>query len=459
MILVLFLGGLLTAPQAAPPLPDLALSTLPPAAREVLSRVYQEAVKRPSDPEAAGMLGKWLHAWEQWESAHEAYARSQALAPGAFEWHYLDGVVLGRLARHAEAAARFADAVHLRSDYLPARIKLAEAQLDAGDLEGSGKLFDALVKEPAAEPAARVGLGRIAALAGQHDLAVQHFERAIALFPELGAAHYGLARSYRALGRHDAARRALQQHSKYGPRWPGMNDVVLESIASLREDPRALLKRGISSAAAGEIESAIADHQAALTGDPSLVNAHANLLSLYGRVKNFDKAEAHYRAALAAGFSTADLHYDYGVVLSLQEKYEAAEDSYRRAIAANPLHAHARNNLGQLVERRRDLEGAAAEYRAALEAQPSFRLARFNLGRMLLARGKPEEARVELEKIQQPRDAEAPRYLFALATAHVRAGRPEEGIRFATDAQHLATEHGQHDLAAAIARELAALKR
>jgi Tfp pilus assembly protein PilF len=236
-----------------------------------------------------------------------------------------------------------------------------------------------------------------------------------------------------------------------------MDDPVLASVAGLREDPRAVLKRGVSFAETGEIDKAIAEHEAALLRDPSLVNAHANLLSLYGRVKNFGKAEQHYRAALAAGFAPADLHYDYGVVMVMQEKWAAAEESYRRAIAANPLHANAHNNLGGLLEGR-DVEAAAAEYRRAVAAQPSFRLARFNLGRMLLALKKSEEARGEFEKLREPRDAETPRYLFALATAHVRAGRLQEGIKLATEAHLLAQEYGQSELAAAIARELAVLK-
>src|SRR6185503_10781284 len=151
-------------------------------------------------------------------------------------------------------------------------------------------------------------------------------------------------------------------------------------------------------------------------------------------------------------------HYDYGVLLGLQEKWDLAAEAYRRAIAVNPLHAQAYNNLGQILERQRQLEAAAETYRHAIDSQPTFRLARFNLGRMLLALGRPDTAIVELEKIVEPRDAEAPRYLFALATAHVRAGHREVGLKWASDARQLALEHGQDDLAAAIARDLASLK-
>jgi Tfp pilus assembly protein PilF len=237
-----------------------------------------------------------------------------------------------------------------------------------------------------------------------------------------------------------------------------MDDPVAAAVAGLREDPRALLARGIASATAGDVATAVALHEAALERDPSLVHAHGNLLSLYGRLGDHAKAEAHYRAALAAKFENADLHYDIGVVFGMQQKWVEAEDAYRRAIAINGLHANARNNLGQLLERRREFAAAAAQYREAIAAQPSFRLGRFNYGRMLIALGRTEEAIAELARLQQPVDAETPRYVFALSAAYVRGGRIAEGRERAAEAHRLALRFGQTDLAAAIERELGKLR-
>jgi tetratricopeptide (TPR) repeat protein len=446
------------AAQARPPLPPLALAAFPESARDVLTRVHRDASTRPDDPRAVGTLGQWLHAWEQWDSAHQVYLRAQALDPQTFDWHYLDAVVLQRVARHGAAAARLELALALNPGYLPARVKLAEALFEAGELQRSKSLFEELATETAAAPAAQLGLGRIAAAQGRHDAAIAHLERAVALFPEFGAAHYALVRLYRAAGRTAEAALALERHARYGPRWPALDDPLVASVNALRHDALAVLRRGLRSADAGDVEAAIASHEAALRLDPSLVQAHANLLSLYGRARNWARAEAHYRAALKAGYASAALHYDYGVVLGLQEKWDAAEAEYRRAIALNPLHAQARNNLGQLLERRRAFAEAAAEYRHAADAQPAFRLARFNLGRMLLALAQPQQAIIEFEKVQQPRDAESPRYVFALSTALVRAGRVAEGIALASEARRLALEFGQTELAETIARELARVK-
>jgi hypothetical protein len=77
---------------------------------------------------------------------------------------------------------------------------------------------------------------------------------------------------------------------------------------------------------------------------------------------------------------------------------------------------------------------------------------------MLLALAQPQQAIIEFEKVQQPRDAESPRYVFALSTALVRAGRVAEGIALASEARRLALEFGQTELAETIARELARVK-
>jgi tetratricopeptide (TPR) repeat protein len=439
-------------------MPQVAVDQFPVEARSAVSRAYREAIAQPDDAAVVGPLGRVLQAWEQWETAHQAYSRAGALAPAAFEWPYLDAIVLQRLARYDEAVARLDNALALSADYLPGRVRLAEALLETGDLVRSQKLFQMLLSEPPAEPATQVGLGRIAAAQGRHADAIAHFERAVALFPELGAAYYALARAYRAVGRVPDAERALALHAQFGARWPRIDDPVLAAVTRERDDPRALLQRGVAMSEAGDVEGAIAAHEAALKQAPSLVQAHANLINLYGRVRNWSKAEDHYRAAVALGLDLADAHYDYGVVLGFQEKWALAEESYRRAIGVNPLHTPARNNLGQLLERRRDYQAAESEYRHARDAQPTFRLARFNLARMLLVLDRTDEAIVEFEALRQPRDAETARYLFGLATAHVRAGHREEGLKWSNEAKQLALAFGQEDLAAAIDKEIARLK-
>jgi Flp pilus assembly protein TadD len=95
----------------------------------------------------------------------------------------------------------------LSARYQP--VKLADTLLKIGRVDESRRLLGALGAEPLTRPFAEYGLGQIAAAEGRHDAAIAHLQRAIALFPEWGEAHYALAISYRRLGRQEDAERAM----------------------------------------------------------------------------------------------------------------------------------------------------------------------------------------------------------------------------------------------------------
>lgn len=462
LLLLMLIAGVVRQAPLLPPLPVLTLEEFPDASRAALKPAFERATRAPDDELSVGQLAMALHAWEQWEPAHAAYQRviglslSRAQREHASKWKYLDAVVLQRLARPNDAVNVLRGS---GDSYLPAKVKLAEALFESGVVEESAKLYGELVKEPAAEPIAEFGLGRVAAAAGRHEQAAGHFSRAIALFPEFGAAHYALARSARTLGKLEESQRALERHQQFGARWPALDDPLLAEIAAIRTDARASLQRGMKLAEAGDVAGAIAAHEAALAASSGsgAAQAHVELIALYGRQKDWAKAEQHYRAAVTLGSDLEAAHYNYGVLLGLQDRRAEAIAAYRQALDVNPLNPQARNNLGQILERDRKYDDAAAEYKNVVEVMPTFRLARFNLGRMLIVLGRPAEAAVQLERLTEPRDAETPRYLFALATAKIHAGQREDGVKWANEARRLAVEQGQHDLAAAIGRELAAL--
>ena len=269
-----------------------------------------------------------------------------------------------------------------------------------------------------------------------------------------------LARTAR-LGRLADAERALEQHA------PLRSHAGRRSrIPSSRRFRGFAMMRGRRCSAAsrwppaGDVDAAIAAHEAALARDPSLVQAHANLLALYGRARNWPKAEAHYRAALDAGSANGRR------VLRLRRSCSRCRRSGRprrrrisRRSPSTRLHANARNNLGQLLERERDVEGALAQYRAggrrtadvqARPVQPRPHAPRPGPA------GRGDRGVRDAAAAGRRRDAALP----------VRAcRRPTSGpdgsptaSSWASEARRLALEFGQTDFAAAIAAELAKLK-
>jgi tetratricopeptide (TPR) repeat protein len=209
----------------------------------------------------------------------------------------------------------------------------------------------------------------------------------------------------------------------------------------------------------GRLEDAIAETEEALRLNPELVKAHINLLVLYGRVGNLEKAEEHYQVAVKLNPTQfPDAYYDYGVLMMREGKLEQAEKSFRAALEIDPSYADAHNNLGFLLEGQGKLPEAIVEYRKAIEGKPDFRRARFNLGRVLV---NLEEYQGGIEQLQQtltPVDENTPTYLFALGAAYGRAGDSAKALHYLEQAKEQAVARGQASLVPEIEKALESVR-
>jgi tetratricopeptide (TPR) repeat protein len=371
-----------------------------------------------------------------------------------FAWAYLEGVVAEALGDHAAAAAALQGAVETQPSSLPARLKLAEVLLATGDLVRSEALLKAVLAESPNTPQAHYGLGRAEAARGRPEAAVDRYREATRLFAAFGAAEYALAMAYRDLGREDDSRQHLALYQKFWLEAPPLEDPVLDKVRERKGGALARLAEGVRLGKAGDTQGSIREHEAALQEDPQLAQAHANLISLYGRLQKWDDAERHYRAAVALRPGLADAHYDYGVTLGQQDRRGEAAAAFARALEINPYHSRAHGNLGSVLLAEGKRDEAEAHLEAALRNDPANRLARYNLARIRGAQGRLPEAIAELQKTLSPEDEETPRYLYALSAAYVRSGDRENGLRYAREALQKAEAFGQTALAASIERDL-----
>jgi tetratricopeptide (TPR) repeat protein len=458
MVSALLVSVVLASPAAAPPdLPSLPLAQYPPELRARVSEALTRAVKEKLSAAATGVLCQLLHAYDQLESATACYRRARALDPAAFEWAYLDGIVHVRRGQPESAVAALREALRMRPRDLPARLKLADALYAAGDRDGSAALYEAILADDPRSPQALYGLGRVEAARGHTAAAAERFLEATRMFEAFGAAHYALALAYRDLGREEEARQRLALYQKHLLGVPPLDDPVSDQVRQLKGGALQHLAEGVRLGQANDLAGSVREHEHALQADPTLVQAHANLISLYARLERWDKAEQHYRAALALAPGLADVHYDHGVALTRQGRSTEAAGAFRQALDINPHHAPAHNNLGTLLLGESRLDEAARHFRAALRDDPRYRLAGFNLGRLLIAQGKLAEAIEQLQRIVTPEDEETPRYLYALASAYVRAGDRVNGIRYAREARQKAEALGQVQLVASIDKDLRGL--
>lgn len=458
----LWVGTGVAQPQPRPTLPSVPVETYPAAARDDIGAAYQRALAEPNDATAVGALAMVLQAWEQFEIAAAVYARAQDLAPDALDWWYLGGLTAHRQSRRTEAVRQFERAAALAPDTPLVLLRLADNRLASGDIEGARTLYRALVSVPDCASAAWYGLGRIFLTARDDVQARAAFEKALALYPDFGAAHYAMAQVQRRAGDAEGARRSLTRQQQCLACWPMPPDPWRDKVAMLRNDAAALLTRGVSSASAGTAAAnaeAIRLHEAALGQASTRGQAHVNLVELYGRTGNAAAAQEHYRSALAEPGYAADAHRAYAAVLLSLQKGDEALALFKQAAALAPGDAAAYQGMGLALEMLNQLADAADVYRTALRLAPSLRAARVGLARVLMRLKKPDEAIVHLEELRDPRDAESAQYLFALSVAYVRTGRIDAATRAAAEAIEVARRFGDERTAAAIEAELRKLKR
>jgi tetratricopeptide (TPR) repeat protein len=450
-----------TAGPKASDLPRLTFEAVPPSVRGGVEDAYNAARAKPHDASTVGRLGMILHAYDQYDSARLCYRRARQLDPRAMSWTYLSAVVDAALGQNLVAAAGFRRALAIEPGYLPARLRLADALMAGGDLEGSHVELQALVRDFPDLALAHYGLGRLLSNQGRAAAATEHYERAVELEPQFGPAHYALALAYRDAGASDRAQAQLDAYRRLGARRPVPADRLLDEIKSMKGTGRDLLADGARLGREGRLTESIAMHLRAIEADPADAQAHVNLISLYGRTGEPKRAEEHYRAAVALGTSLPEAHYNYGVLLSASGRYDEAAAAFRKTLDINPFHPQATNNLATLLARQGKVDEAAVRFRQAIANDPQYRAARFNLGRLLVGTGRPLEAVEQFRRLLEPEDVEdddTPRYMFALANAYLTAGEVPHAAEYGERALRRAQKRGQSDLAATIQQWLRRLR-
>lgn len=458
-VMLLCLMPLSLSAQAIPELPAAVFENFEPEVREQVSKAYTAAQAKPGDAEAIGWLGMTLHTYEQFEFAAIYYEKAHAAAPNEFRWAYYLGITQAALGRHQEAVAAFRAALRQDASHLPAQLRMADALLAAGELRESQQFYETVTKRNANIAQAYYGLGRIAAANGNQSAAADHYRKAIELFHDYGAAHYALGLMLRDLGQTTQAQEHLALSQQLRLSRPTLEDRLIVAIAEMNAGASKHLKRGALLESNGQIAESIAAHEQALEINPWLVQAHLNLISLYGRVNQPEKAEEHYRAAIAINPDIADSHYNYGVLLVGQQRFREAAAAFQRCLQLDPYYAEAHHNYAVLIEREGRLDEAATHYRKAIENKTGYRSAHFHLGRILVNQNKLPEAIEQFLQTLTPEDEETPRYLYALGATCIRAGTRAKGIQYLRDALQKARALNQTPLINSIERDLARLEQ
>jgi tetratricopeptide (TPR) repeat protein len=195
-----------------PPLPSLKIADLFPGVVKQVEETYQAARSHPKDAAANGALAMVLDTYEQYSLAEVCYQRAHLLDPKSFDWTYDLGYVLFKEGKYNQAADALREALQLKPDYVPAKLKLAESLFSGHEVEAAGKVYQEVVRQDAQNAEAWYGLGRVQAAQGDSKSAAVSLAKACERFPNYGAAQFALA--WRAAKGHGALQALSGQHDE-----------------------------------------------------------------------------------------------------------------------------------------------------------------------------------------------------------------------------------------------------
>jgi tetratricopeptide (TPR) repeat protein len=452
-------GGTSRAPrEPLPDLPTVKLEAFQPTIREEVEKALKAARSDPEDAAKVGELAMVLHAHQQNASAEACYERCRILEPMKFDWEYLLASVRAEQGKNEQAIENYRRSLKIDSTYTPAKVKLADLLLATGNLAEAEGQYRAALEDDEKSAIAWYGLGRVQSTKGELEPAAESYAKAVELYPQYGQAHYALALMLRRLKRTDESKVHFEKGEEFKIEAPSTGDRVLNAVRSRSKSPAEFLRAGVELDKQGRLKESAAIHLEVLKIDPNQVQAHINLISLYGRLGDTNKALEHYRQAMKINENLPDCHYDYGVVMSGQQKFNEAKTAFQKAVEINPFYAKAHYNLGVMLEREGNIKEAEASYRKAVENQPDYRMAHFSLGRIVADQGKLDDAIRHFNQIITPADQDTPGYLYALGIAWARKGSRGKAITYMRQARELATRFNQSQLVSSIDQGLNALE-
>lgn len=447
------------ADAALPDLPKIRLESLSPPARASVEEALGAVAAHPQDAAANGKLAMLLHSLELSKDAEVCYRRAATLDPASMQWTYLLALAQTDTGMFREAVATLRKTLDLEPAYVPAQLQLGECFLALGEWVGAAQVFEDSLKKNPDNALALYGQGRARAVRHELDGAVQSFLKACELFPKYGAARYALAQTYKRQGLMEPAVEQLNLYEQDKASAPEAGDRFLAEVRVLRASPAEELRQGLELAQQGKPEEAIAALERALRSDPSLLDAHINLMALYARRGDFDRGEEHFLAARQLDLRHPGVYFNHGLLLAGQGRFPEAEREFRRAVEIDPTYPGAHTNLGIAVAAQNRFAEATAEFQQSLASNPDDIPARFGLGRALVNQENFREGIAQLLKCLETTDEDLkPSYVYALGAAYARAGDVKNGQLYLRQAREKGAARGQSQLVESIDQDLQTLE-
>lgn len=322
------------------------------------------------DAEAHAHKAQEMYQRGRWAEAESELRKALSMNPDQAEWHYNLGLTLEAAGRDIDALASYERATDLMPDEI-----------------------DPLL-------AAGVTANRI----GQHDKAVQWFDRVLRIDDQAEVAYAQKIEALWRIGHHDDAETTfyLAQQTLKEPGAP--------CLAAMAE---SLIHRGLFQRAEWCLKEA-------MRLEPSMPRLRARLAAVSAATNKPQRALQLYLRELRDDPGNIDTLLEYGTLLRDLGRAPEAADKFRRVLELEPANVEAHYELGRLAMEAHRYEQAHLEFELILKLDPQFPGIHMAAGESLLRRGRIEDARSHL--IEEHEHVRAALIEHAEAEPHAKVG-------------------------------------
>jgi len=381
--------------------PRPSLEGLAPAAREQITVELDELdVELEGGAEGEdlagrfGRVGRLYHAYGLLEPAAAAYGNAATLDRSDFRWHYMIGVIAETRGDGEGAEASLRRSLDLQPEHAAASIRLADLLLVQNRWTEAEPYYEALLQSGTEPGAALYGLAQVATEAGDHQLAVEHFEALLEREPGFSSVYYLLGQAYRQLGEVEKAETNI---ARRGAEPVTYSDPLVDSLADLVTGVGVPIERALEAFGTGDYLAAAAQYGKALEIDPVNATALRGRALSYRQAGEFERASVDFERMLELYPDHQLARLDYGTALLDAGQPDRSVAQLAEAVRRDPDFKEAHFNLGVGQIRLELWSDAVDSFGSVVEIDPRNVAAYYHLGMSLDESGRGAEAVAALE--------------------------------------------------------------
>lgn len=381
-----------------------------------------------------------LHEAGKIDEAERIYRQILETAPKHAEVLNLLGLIAQAKGAQTEACDLFYRAIKEASDRAPFYYNLAFSfKLDGKPHEAIENFEKALALQPEIKEAFNE-IGNMYKEINNIEKARDNWKKAISLDSSFAEAKANLALSYEQENINLAIEKLEEISKSYDSEaliWFYLSRLYIKTkqidkawqaasrakeLAPMSDEVRVVL--GQLSFAEQKIDNARIYFEKAVLLNPLNKAALSGLAAIYTIDNDFEAAEAKYKRLIELDAGDFEVHNNYAEMLYRQKRIAEALEEYRQAVILNPYSAEVSNNLGLILKDNGDLEQAAGLFINAYTLKPELEEFSINLAETLtLLHQEDSKKAVEIAEYWQVR---APDNIFAKHVINAFRGEENE---------------------------------